>query len=281
MDTFSRSYIYKYTADRYNQMEIQRDGRLTEEDRAWNLCHGPRTYYLLKAMLTYVQKKNPDHLNVLNMSGLNEGKPDPVLLELLATQYDRSKITWTVLDHPESLTFTDPNIRQWTDACGIHCIPQDHRKNGGPPKTPPADIVLCTEIIKHLDYSDMIALMRSCWAALKPGGMLICTTPNILFLGYRVLFALGRWDSLHFQDGPKYVDQGQVGHTIYYDAKRLSRLLGLLDYTDIEATTFNAGHGPAEYRNLLRRASAITLRTLSNLVPSSRQVLLVLASKPL
>jgi hypothetical protein len=111
--------------------------------------------------------------------------------------------------------------------------------------------------------------------------MLICTTPNILFLGYRVLFALGRWDSLHFQDGPKYVDQGQVGHTIYYDAKRLSRLLGLLDYTDIEATTFNAGHGPGEYRNLLRRASAITLRTLSNLVPSSRQVLLVLASKPL
>jgi SAM-dependent methyltransferase len=281
MDMLPRSHVYKYTTDRYNQMEIQRDGSLTEDDRAWNLCHGPRNYYLLKAMLTYIRKRNPDHLAVLNMSGLNEGKPDPVLLELLTSRYDRSKVSWTVVDHPDSLTFTDPNIRQWTEKCGINCISQDHRKNGGALKTPLADIVLCTEIIEHLDYSDMIALMRSCRAALKPGGMLICTTPNILFLGYRVMFALGRWDSLHFQDEPAYVDQGQAGHTIYYDRKRLSRLLRVLDYADIEATTFNAGHGPGEYRNLLRRASAITLRALSHLVPSSGQVLLVLAYKPL
>ena len=34
---------------------------------------------------------------------------------------------------------------------------------------PPADIVLCTEIIEHLDYSDMIALMRSLSGGLETG----------------------------------------------------------------------------------------------------------------
>jgi SAM-dependent methyltransferase len=277
----SRSYVNSYTTQRYNQMEIQRDGILTEDDRTWNLCHGPRNYHILTAILRYVEERNPDYLTVLNMSGMNEGKPDPVLFDLVTANYDRTKISWSVIDHPESLTFTDPNVRQWTEERDIHCIPHDHHKDTGPPNTPPADIVLCTEIIEHLDYSDMIALMRSCRAALKPGGLLICTTPNVLFLGYRVVFALGRWDSLHHNDTPAHVDQGLTGHTIYYDAKRLSRLLRLLDYADIESTTFNTGHGPGEYRNLLTRTAAIALRALSHVIPNSGQVLLVLAYRPL
>lgn len=262
-------------------MEIQRDGRLTEHDRYWNLSHGPRLYYVLKAILKYVEERKPDHLSVLNMSGLNEGKPDPVLFDLLTMNYDRGNVSWSVVDHPESLTFTDPIVRQWTEERGIRCIPRDHRQQVDLPDMPPADIVLCTEIIEHLDYSDMIALMRSCRAALKPGGILICTTPNILFLGYRVLFALGRWDSLHHNDEPDRVAQGLTGHTIYYDAKRLTRLLKLLNYSDIAATTFNAGHGPSQYRNLFTRTAAITLFALSHIIPSSRQVLLVVASKPI
>jgi hypothetical protein len=77
------------------------------------------------------------------------------------------------------------------------------------------------------------------------------------------------------------VDRGLTGHTIYYDGKRLSRLLRLVDYTDVQATTFNAGHGPGEYRNLLTRAAAIGLRGLSQVIPSSGQVLLVTAHRPI
>ena len=90
-----------------------------------------------------------------------------------------------------------------------------------------------------------------------------------------MLFALGRWDSLHHNDEPDRVAQGLTGHTIYYDAKRLTRLLKLLNYSDIAATTFNAGHGPSQYRNLFTRTAAITLFALSHIIPSSRQVLLV------
>jgi len=277
----SRSYVNQYTTRRYNEMEIQRDGTLTEDDRAWNLCHGPRNYHILGAILKYLETQKPESLTILNMSGMNEGKPDPVLFDLLASHYDRANISWAVIDHPESLTFTDPHVREWTEERGIRCIPHDHRKQSSPPDTPPADIVLCTEIIEHLDYSDMIALMRSCRAALKPGGLLLCTTPNVLFLGYRVVFALGHWDSLHHNDTPAHVDRGMTGHTIYYDAKRLTRLLRLLDFTDIEASTFNTGHGPGEFKNVLTRAAAIGVRALSHLVPNSGQVLLVLAHRPL
>ncbi len=275
------NYVCRYTAERHNAMEIQRDGTLTEHDRYWNLSHGPRVYYVLKAILKYVRERKPEHLDVLNMSGLNEGKPDPVLFDLLTMNYDREKVSWSTVDHPESLTFTDPIVRQWTEERGIRCIPRDHREEADLPDIPSADIVLCTEVIEHLDYSAMIALMRSCWAALKPDGILICSTPNVLFLGYRVLFALGRWDSLHHDDEPDRVDQGLTGHTIYYDAKRLTRLLRLLNYTDVEATTFNAGHGPGSHRNLFTRTAAATLFALTHLVPSSRQVLLVVARKPI
>ena len=151
----------------------------------------------------------------------------------------------------------------------------------GPADTPPADVVLCTEIVEHLDYSDTIDLMRSCWAALKPGGMLIVTTPNAVYLGHRFLFALGQWDFLHFNDAPANVEQGLVGHIVYYDTKRLSRMLAALDYTDIRASTFNAGHGPGEYRNFATRAAAITLRALSTALPHSGQVLQVLARRRL
>ena len=73
-------------------MEIQRDGRLTEHDRYWNLSHGPRLYYVLKAILKYVEERKPDDLSVLNMSGLNEGKPDPDLFHLLTMNYDRGNV---------------------------------------------------------------------------------------------------------------------------------------------------------------------------------------------
>ena len=85
MNMPSRSYVCRYTADRYNQMDIQRDGKLSEDNRAWNLGHGHRIYHVLGAILKYIEKRNPYHLAVLNMSGMNEGKPDPVLLELLTS----------------------------------------------------------------------------------------------------------------------------------------------------------------------------------------------------
>lgn len=281
MQAITPRFVSAYTTEAYNAMEVQRDGELTEADRMWNLCHGPRNYEVLKTIAQHVEGSALGHLTVVNMSGMNEGKPDPVLHDLVRACLPRTGLSWYVVDHPQSLTFTDPCIQRWVTERGIVCVPRDHRDEAAALGTPPADIVLCTEIIEHLDYSDTIKLLRSCRDALKPGGVVIVTTPNAMFLGYRVLFALGRWDFLHFNDAPANVEQGLVGHTMYYDAQRLSRLLNALDYTNVQAATFNAGHGPGEYRNALTRLAAVTLRTLSKLVPRSAQVLRVVAQRPL
>ena len=277
----SKRYVSNYTTQTYNAMEIERDGELTKDDREWNKCHGPRNYYVMQSIVDHLRKRNLDSVSVLNMSGMNEGKPDPVLFDLLAQTIDPARITWSVIDHPNSLTFTDPRIRKWSEDRSIRCIPRDHRRETGPADAPPADIVLCTEIVEHLDYSDTLDLLRSCHAALKPGGLLILTTPNAVYLGHRVLFALGFWDFLHHNDEPAHVEQGLTGHTIYYDGQRLARLLRSMDFVHVQASTFNAGHGPGEYRNAATRAAAITLRAMSGVIPRSGQVLRVLAERPM
>src|SRR5262249_21379498 len=155
----------------------------------------------------------------------------------------------------------------------------DHRRGAPPVPSAAADVVLCTEILEHLDYSIGIDLLRCAEKSLRPGGQLIITTPNAVYLGHRVLFALGKWDFLHHMDEPEHVDQGVTGHTIYYDGQRLSRLLRNLGFVNITVKTFNAGHGPGEFRNVLTRTAAITLRLASRFVPQSAQVLLASAER--
>jgi SAM-dependent methyltransferase len=273
--------VSSYTIATYNTMETERDGVLTDDDRFWNLCHGPRNYETVRAIAEYTnQRSDIEHLTVVNISGLNEGKPDPVLFDLVCQGFDRNRLSWFVVDHPQSLTFTDPHVQRWTQERGIICVPHDHRLESGLPATPPADIVLCTEIIEHLDYSDTLRLLRSCRELLKPGGVLFVTTPNALFLGYRLMFVLGRWDFLFFNDDPAAVDHGLVGHIMYYDGQRLSRIMRLLQFDNVAASTFNAGHGPGEYRTIWRRIAANILRMATNLVPASGQVLRVVAQRP-
>jgi hypothetical protein len=114
---------------------------------------------------------------------------------------------------------------------------------------------------------------------LRTGGQLVITTPNPVYLGYRVLFAFGKWDFLHHMDEPEHVDQGVTGHTIYYDGQRLTRLLRHLEFVNFKVSTFNAGHGPGEFRNMFTRTAAASLRLATRFVPRSAQVLLVSAER--
>ena len=171
---------------------------------------------------------------------------------------------------------TDATIRRWVDRRGIKLAAQDFRADGSI-EPGQADIAICTEVIEHLDYSSTVRLLRNCRTALRPGGMLLLTTPNATYVLHRVMFALGQWDFLHHMDGPDDVDRGLLGHIMYYDGKRLSRLLSGLGYGAIRTTTFNAGHGPGEYRNILTRSAAISLRLATRMLPNSGQVLLATA----
>jgi SAM-dependent methyltransferase len=279
MDLLPRSYVVDYTTRAYNAMDAERDGKLNQDDKEWNVGHGYRNFFVLNEIIRYVDSRELTSLRVLNLSGMNEGKPDLVLFDLLKDTRVHLDVKWSIVDHPSSLTFTDLCIGRWVEQRGFECIVHDHRN--GPPPVPEAvaDIVLCTEILEHLDYSIGIALLRCCQRALRPGGVLIITTPNAVYLGHRVLFALGKWDFLHHMDEPKHVDQGVTGHTIYYDGRRLSRLLHNLNFVNVKLATFNAGHGPGEFRSIFTRSAAIMLRAASRFVPHSAQVLLASAER--
>ena len=279
MTVISHSSVVECTARAYNAMDIERDGQLNKDDRAWNVGHGHRNFFLLREITRFVDARKLSSLNLLNLSGMNEGKPDPVLFDLLKANRQNLDLKWSVVDHPASLTFTDFCVGRWVKERGFECIRHDYRSGAPPVPAATADIVLCTEILEHLDYSVGIELLRCCHQVLRLGGRLLITTPNPVYLGYRVLLALGKWDFLHHMDGPEHVDRGMTGHTIYYDSERLARLLRTLGFVNITTATFNAGHGPGEFRNVLRRSAAIVLRTATRLVPHSAQVLLASAER--
>lgn len=263
----------------FNEMDRQLAGSLALPAEQWNRSGGPRVTTLLDKILGHVAARGLGSVRVLNMSGLNEGKPDPVLFDLLEARLGAGTVDWHIVDHPLSQTFTHPTIRGWLDERGIKRLGQDFRAPdfAAPPEG--ADVVLCTEILEHLDYTVTVTLLRRCLAALKPGGLLVVTTPNASYLEHRLRFAVGQWDFLHFMDTPEDAERGLLGHIMYYDGARLGRLLRNLGYVGVKAGTNNVGHGPGQYRNLMTRAAVAVLHGLTHVVPNAGQVLVVTAER--
>jgi SAM-dependent methyltransferase len=54
----------------------------------------------------------------------------------------------------------------------------------------PVDVLIAAEVVEHL--VDTEGFLANCANALRPGGELILTTPNLLFLGNRLLMLFGR-----------------------------------------------------------------------------------------
>lgn len=57
----------------------------------------------------------------------------------------------------------------------------------------PFDLVISTEVVEHL--YDPRSYARGCFAAVKPGGLFICTTPYHGYFKNLILSVLGKWDS--------------------------------------------------------------------------------------
>jgi 2-polyprenyl-6-hydroxyphenyl methylase/3-demethylubiquinone-9 3-methyltransferase len=57
----------------------------------------------------------------------------------------------------------------------------------------PFDLVVSTEVVEHL--YDPRSYVRGCFAALKPGGDFICTTPYHSYLKNLLISLAGKWDS--------------------------------------------------------------------------------------
>lgn len=107
----------------------------------------------------------------------------------------------------------------------------------------PFDLVISTEVVEHL-YAPR-SWAAGCFAALKPGGRLICTTPYHGYFKNLVLSLLGKWD---FHANPLW----DGGHIKLWSPRTLTALLTEAGFQDLEWR--GAGRVPALWMTMVMKA---------------------------
>jgi 2-polyprenyl-3-methyl-5-hydroxy-6-metoxy-1,4-benzoquinol methylase len=115
----------------------------------------------------------------------------------------------------------------------------------------PFDLVVSTEVVEHLYAPREWA--AGCYAALKPGGIFICTTPYHGYLKNLLISLKGGWDkhATPLWDG---------GHIKLWSRRTLSALLGEAGFTDLRFA--GAGRLPALWMTMVFGAEKLTERLL-------------------
>lgn len=101
------------------------------------------------------------------------------------------------------------------------------------------DVVFFMEVIEHLPIPGYVALERL-RKVLKPGGLLVCTTPNFYRLRNVVYVATGKRIYDHF----KKPEEGPLGHVIEYDEPRLRWQLDRAGFSDAKIEMCYFDHQP-------------------------------------
>lgn len=95
------------------------------------------------------------------------------------------------------------------------------------------DVVTMTEVIEHIENGR--AVLREIYRVLKPGGLAIITTPNILNVKSRLRFlGFGFWNlfgPLHVQHSEKYSTGGHINPISYF---YIAHALSDAGFTSIE-----------------------------------------------
>ena len=107
----------------------------------------------------------------------------------------------------------------------------------------PFDIVISTEVVEHLYAPREWA--QGCYAALKPGGRFICTTPYHGYLKNLLLSLLGKWDA---HANPLW----DGGHIKLWSRRTLFALLNEAGFANLEFR--GAGRWPGLWMTMIVKA---------------------------
>ncbi len=109
-----------------------------------------------------------------------------------------------------------------------------------PPFTDKFDLVFFSEVIEHLPIPGYIALAQLL-KVLKPGGVLICTTPNLYRLRNVVYMATGHQIFDHF----RYADEDvALSHVLEYSREHLEWQLNTAGFTQCQVEYCQMHHTP-------------------------------------
>ncbi|SNS67310.1 Methyltransferase domain-containing protein [Geodermatophilus saharensis] len=165
-------------------------------------------------------------------------------------------------------------------SAGIPCLRWNLAKDDGPDPVEdadrgtvdgPFDVVLCSEVLEHLPVPGHVALARL-RRRLRPGGLLLLTTPNLYRLRNVVFLATGR-PLFDVFDTPS--DDG-FGHVLEYSREHLDWQLRRAGFTDATVDLVDFGHVPNRRLDRVLSAAGRPLRA----VPRFRDNLVVVATAP-
>jgi 2-polyprenyl-3-methyl-5-hydroxy-6-metoxy-1,4-benzoquinol methylase len=141
-----------------------------------------------------------------------------------------------------------------------------------PPFEAKFDCVFFSEVIEHLPIPGYLVLQRLA-KTLRPGGVLICTTPNLYRLRNVIYMALGHRIFDHFQYPDKDIS---LGHVLEYSRDHLDWQFKKAGFTQYNVENCQFHHMPT---NPLHRPLALLGYPL-HMVPRWRDYLIATAYAP-
>lgn len=145
---------------------------------------------------------------------------------------------------------------------GLNVFQHDIENNKLPPSAGKFDLAIAGEIVEHVVDTD--TFIKNIASALKPGGHLILSTPNLAGLGCRISLLLGQspW-MIETNFDPK-----NAGHLRYFTHQTLTKLLNLHGFKVIKSLSDSVGLG-----------TEFTLPWLADFIPEFGRTIIIMARK--
>jgi 2-polyprenyl-3-methyl-5-hydroxy-6-metoxy-1,4-benzoquinol methylase len=251
-------------------------GQPEEVSILWAKANSTRHAHTVNAILNYASSSDiSDKLEILLAGGLGPGGQVAICKYLSKTQLD---IKWTTFESPNSPYLSKEAFKDILKSYSIRLELSDFQKTGNIFGTGSElyDIIVFTEIAEHLDHSTLLRSLIAIRKRLKENGIVIITTPNLVSVVNRIRFLLGDGDLGYWGDGHKNLENRLWGHIVYYDLKRLTRILEDIGLSPRSKYTFNYGTGtkPDITNRVLNVISLISL-----FLPNSKKTIFIVAKK--
>lgn len=198
----------------------------------------------------------------------------PGHLAALLSQHDRARVVALTL-------VTSAEFETHMQRLGVTVATCDVERQPFPAGDGAADVVVCCELIEHLD-GDVSHMLREARRVVRGDGLLMLTTPNHASMANRWALLRGRsvYPRLDDPDYPFYAGAGvrnPMRHVREFTAAELTQLLGDAGFGRIEVTT--ASPPLSDGRGLSWRGFVATrmLHGLESLVANAGNLLLVVA----